>query len=153
MNYLAKITTNPIINAVFIAWFIAQFLKVIIVLITDKKIDFSRFVGAGGMPSSHSSTVCALAVCIGRVHGVASTEFAICVVFSLVVMYDATGVRRAAGQQAAILNKMINNWHTEEDDFLEIKLKELLGHTPVQVIFGSVIGIIVGLLYNLQLYN
>lgn len=153
MDYLAKITSNPIINATFIAWFIAQFLKVIIVLITDKKIDFSRFVGAGGMPSSHSSTVCALSVCVARMHGVASTEFAICFVFSLVVMYDATGVRRAAGQQAAILNKMITNWHTEDDDFLEIKLKELLGHTPVQVIFGSVIGIIVGLLYNLQLYN
>jgi len=149
LNTFEILASNPIINATLLAWFIAQFLKVILVLITKKKVDFSRFIGAGGMPSSHASTVCALAVCIARLYGYNSAQFAICFVFAVVVMYDAAGVRRAAGQQAKILNKMLDNWETADADFIEIELKELLGHTPVQVFFGAVIGILIGLFANI----
>ena len=96
------------------------------------------------MPSSHSATVCALTVCVARKLGVDSAEFAVCFVFSLIIMYDAAGVRRAAGQQASVLNKMLENWHTHNQEFTEIELKELLGHTPFQVIVGGVIGTLIG---------
>lgn len=144
MNYLSFITCNPIINVTAVSWFITQVLKVLIVLLTEKRIDFERFVGAGGMPSSHSSTVCTLSVLIGRKLGFYSPEFAIAFVFSLVIMYDAAGVRRAAGQQASVLNKMLDNWYTSDHEFAEIELKELLGHTPLQVIMGAIIGIFIG---------
>lgn len=144
MNYFELITSNQIINVTIIAWFVAQFLKVIIVFLTEHKLDLERFVGAGGMPSSHSATVCALTVCVARKLGLDSAEFAICFVFSLIIMYDAAGVRRAAGQQASVLNKMLENWHTNNQEFTEIELKELLGHTPFQVIVGGVIGTIIG---------
>ena len=93
-----------------LAWFIAQLIKVIYTLIKNKKIDFRRFIGAGGMPSSHSSFVTSLATSVGIEKGFSSVEFAIATVFSLVVMYDAAGVRRAAGQQARILNKIVEEW-------------------------------------------
>lgn len=146
MDYLSFITCNPIINVTAISWFTAQVLKVIIVLLTERRLDFGRFVGAGGMPSSHSSTVCTLSVLIGRELGFNSPEFAISLVFSLIIMYDAAGVRRAAGQQASVLNKMIDNWYSADHEFTEIELKELLGHTPLQVIMGAVIGIFIGLI-------
>ena len=149
MNTFEIIASNPIVNTTLLAWFVAQFLKVILVLITQKRVDFSRFVGAGGMPSSHASTVCALAVCVARVCNYNSPEFAICFVFAIVVMYDAAGVRRAAGQQAKILNKMLDNWETADAEFIEVELKELLGHTPVQVFFGALIGILIGLFANI----
>lgn len=145
MNYLSLIACNPIINITAISWFITQVLKVIIVLLTERRIDFGRFVGAGGMPSSHSATVCTLSVLIGRVLGFCSPEFAIAFVFSLIIMYDAAGVRRAAGQQASVLNKMLDNWYSTDHEFTEIELKELLGHTPLQVIMGAIIGIFIGL--------
>ena len=149
MNTLEILASNPIVNATLLAWFVAQFLKVILVLITQKRVDFSRFVGAGGMPSSHASTVCALAVCVARTCSYNSPEFAICFVFAIVVMYDAAGVRRAAGQQAKILNKMLDNWETADAEFIEVELKELLGHTPIQVFFGALIGILIGLFTNI----
>jgi acid phosphatase family membrane protein YuiD len=145
LGFISLFTSIPIINATIISWFITQFLKVVIVLLTEKKFDYERFVGAGGMPSSHSATVCTLSVCIGRTLGFSSPEFAIAFVFSLIIMYDAAGVRRAAGQQATVLNKMLDNWYNSEHEFTEIELKELLGHTPLQVVVGAVIGILIGL--------
>lgn len=132
--------SSSILVTTAIAWFVAQVLKVIFVLIKSKKVDFSRFVGAGGMPSSHTAFVVSLAVAVGLAEGFASTLFAVSVVVALVVMYDAAGVRRAAGQQAKILNKLVDEWGKE--DFTETgkKLKELLGHTPVEVFAGAVLG-------------
>lgn len=145
MHVWQGVVSSPVINIAIISWFVAQALKVIIVFATEGKFNFSRFVGSGGMPSSHAATVCGLTVGVLRACGASSPEFAIAAVFSLVVMYDAAGVRRAAGQQAAILNKMIEHW--DDADFVGTKLKELLGHTPLQVFFGALLGILFGLTY------
>jgi acid phosphatase family membrane protein YuiD len=137
------ILNNNILGICIMAYLVAQFLKVIIVFIDQKKLDFRRFVGAGGMPSSHTSFVVALATSIGMVEGFASNSFAICLCFALVVMYDASGVRRAVGEQARILNKIVEsfNKHTKpESEEVAKQLKELLGHTPFQVVVGAIVG-------------
>ena len=107
MQYLSDLLQNEILWISVLAWFIAQVLKVIFVFLQRKKLDFRRLVGSGGMPSSHSSFTVALAMSVGFKCGFSSIEFAICVCFALVVMYDAAGVRRSAGQQARILNKIV----------------------------------------------
>lgn len=129
-----------------ICWFVAQLLKVVSVLVTDKKIDFGRFIGAGGMPSSHSSFVTGLTTAIGLTQGFSSDIFAVSAVLSLVVMYDAAGVRRAAGEQAKILNQMVEEWGRQNFKNTEVRLKELLGHTPLQVFAGAILGIAIALL-------
>ncbi|MBQ7794146.1 MAG: divergent PAP2 family protein [Clostridia bacterium] len=129
-----------------ICWFVAQVLKVITVLIVDRKIDFSRFIGSGGMPSSHSAFVTGLAVSVGFASGFESEVFSIAAVLALVVMYDAAGVRRAAGEQAKILNQMITEWGKQNFKNTEVRLKELLGHTPMQVFAGAVLGIAIAML-------
>ena len=149
MNSFLSFCRDSVLVTAVIAWFLAQVLKVIFVLIKDKKIDFSRFIGAGGMPSSHSSFVVSLAMGVGLVSGFSSTAFAISVVLALVVMYDAAGVRRAVGQQARILNKIVEEWGKEDFKNTEKKLKELLGHTPVEVFAGAVLGILIALLRHL----
>ena len=149
MNSFLSFCRDSVLVTAVIAWFLAQVLKVIFVLIKDKKIDFNRFIGAGGMPSSHSSFVVSLAMGVGLVSGFSSTAFAISVVLALVVMYDAAGVRRAAGQQARILNKIVEEWGKEDFKNTEKKLKELLGHTPVEVFAGAVLGILIALLRHL----
>lgn len=140
MNFWGQLISNRILDVVFLAWFIAQAAKVVIVLLTTRKIDFKRFIEAGGMPSSHSSTVVALATCIAKYTGFGSIEFALAFVFAIIVMYDAAGVRRAAGKQAQILNKLIEDWEHLDDAYREVKLKELLGHTPVEVFVGAALG-------------
>lgn len=129
-----------------ICWFVAQVLKVITVLIVDRKIDFSRFIGSGGMPSSHSAFVTGLAVSVVFASGFESEVFSIAAVLALVVMYDAAGVRRAAGEQAKILNQMITEWGKQNFKNTEVRLKELLGHTPMQVFAGAVLGIAIAML-------
>ena len=129
-----------------LSWFIAQVLKVISTLIQNKKLDFRRFVGAGGMPSSHSSFVTSLAVAVGLTVGFESIEFAICTVFALVVMYDAAGVRRAAGQQARILNRLVEDWEKSDFSSSDKHLKELLGHTPKEVFVGAILGATIAIL-------
>ncbi len=146
---LTDFLSSSILVTTIIAWFTAQVLKVIFVLIKNKKIDFSRFVGSGGMPSSHSAFVVSLAASVGLVDGFDSTLFAISVVIALVVMYDAAGVRRAAGQQAKTLNRIIEKWGKEDFSETEKKLKELLGHTPTEVFAGAVLGVIVALIRHL----
>lgn len=140
---------GSVILTALIAWFIAQTLKVIFVCIKHKKIDFRRFIGSGGMPSSHSSTVTALCVSVGLTEGFHSAVFAVSFILALVVMYDAAGVRRAAGQQAKILNKIVEEWGKADYRDTEKKLKELLGHTPVEVFAGALLGIAVALLRHL----
>ena len=118
----------------------------ITVLVTDKRIDFGRFIGAGGMPSSHSAFVTGLAVAIGLDSGFSSHMFSIAAVLALVVMYDAAGVRRAAGEQAKILNRLVEDWEKRNYQNTEVHLKELLGHTPMQVFAGAILGIAIAML-------
>ncbi len=129
-----------------LSWFIAQLLKVIFTVIKSKKIDFRRFIGSGGMPSSHSSFVTSLATAVGIEKGFVGSEFAMATVFALVVMYDAAGVRRAAGQQAKILNKIVEEWEQADFEKTDKRLKELLGHTPKEVFAGAVLGIVIAIL-------
>ena len=136
---------NPIFTTALLAWFIAQVLKVIFVLASQRKMDFSRFIGAGGMPSSHSAFVVSLATSVGRHAGTETSIFAVALSFALVVMYDASGVRRAAGQQARILNKLVEQWGKKDPHFVEEQLKELLGHTPFEVLVGAFLGLAIAL--------
>ena len=129
----------------FAVWFGIQLFKLIWDLVETKKFNFKRILGAGGMPSSHSAVVTSLTTMIGRTYGITSPLFAMAVVFSIVVMYDAAGVRRAAGKQAELLNKIVE---TPGLTGVEVsgKLVEVLGHTRKQVFVGALIGIIVGLI-------
>lgn len=128
-----------------LSWATAQFLKLIITFIQDKKWDFSKLVSAGGMPSSHSSFVTALTIGIGQVEGYHTSLFAASAVLSFIVMYDATGVRWESGQQAAVINRIVEMLQ-DPNIKLETQLKEILGHTPLQVFAGVVLGIIFGIM-------
>ena len=146
MNVFVDIVTNKCIYLPVCLWAVVQVTKIIIEYIKTKKINLRRLVGAGGMPSSHSAIVCSLASCVGKQYGFDSGVFAIAFIMALIVMYDATGVRRAAGKQAAILNKMLE---TPQMSKIEVqgKLVELLGHTPIQVFVGAIIGFVVGYIF------
>ena len=145
MNDFQKIVTNKYLYVPLILWFCIQTFKVIYDLVTTKKFNFKRILGAGGMPSSHSAVVTSLATLVGKYEGYDTTIFAMAVVFAMVVMYDAAGVRRAAGKQAHLLNKIVETPGLSGVEVQE-RLVEVLGHTPLQVIVGAVIGIVTGLL-------
>lgn len=127
-------------------WFSIQLFKLIYDLVTTKQFNFKRIMGAGGMPSSHSAVVTSLATLIGKHEGFETAVFAVSLIFAFVVMYDAAGVRRAAGKQAKLLNKIVQTPGLSKVEVSE-KLVEALGHTPIQVIVGAVIGVIVGLIF------
>ena len=129
----------------FATWFFIQLFKLIYDLVTTKKFNFKRILGAGGMPSSHSAVVVALCTMIGKNYGINSAIFGLSVVFAFVVMYDAAGVRRAAGKQAKLLNKIVQTPGLSNVEVTE-KLQEVLGHTPTQVFVGAFIGLVVGLI-------
>ena len=145
MEDIQKIVTNKYLYVPLLLWFCIQVFKVICDLVKTKKFNFKRIMGAGGMPSSHTAVVTSLAMLVGKSEGFDSAMFAVALVFAMVVMYDAAGVRRAAGKQAHLLNKIIE---TPGLTGVEVKerLVEVLGHTPLQVIVGAIIGITVGLL-------
>lgn len=143
MNFYTQILNNKVLLACFTAWFTAQLLKIIITFFSSKKIDLTRFVGSGGMPSSHTSFVMALSTSIGRLHGWDSAVFAVSLCFAFVVMYDAAGVRRAAGNQAKILNIIIEDL-AHNKPLANERLKELIGHTPKEVLAGAILGILIG---------
>ena len=145
MNTIMSIITNKYIYIPFATWFFVQTFKVICDLIITKKFNFKRIMGAGGMPSSHSTLVTVLTAMIGKNEGLGSPLFAVSLAFALVVMYDACGVRQAAGKQARLLNKIIDTPGLTGVEVSE-KLVEVLGHTPIQVFAGATIGIIVGML-------
>jgi uncharacterized protein len=136
---------NRVLVASFLAWAVAQLSKTIYELIRQRKLLISRLVSSGGMPSSHSAFVTGLATATGRVSGVSSAEFAIAVVLASIVMYDAAGVRRAVSIQARILNQMIEEAF-QGSPMAEKRLRELIGHTPIQVFVGALLGIGIGLL-------
>ena len=131
----------------FATWFFIQLFKLIYDLVTTHKFNFKRILGAGGMPSSHSAVVVALCTMIGKNYGINSAIFGLSVVFAFVVMYDAAGVRRAAGKQAKLLNKIVQTPGLSNVEVTE-KLQEVLGHTPTQVFVGAFIGLIVGLIFG-----
>lgn len=130
----------------FFTWVAIQIFKVIWDLVTTKKFNFKRVLGARGMPSAHSAVVIALTTMIGRSQGTTSPMFGIALIFSLVVMYDATGVRREAGKQAHLLNEIINTPGLSQVQVKE-KLVEALGHTPIQVFVGALVGFIIGMIF------
>jgi len=137
---------NKILDVVFVAWFFAQFYKVLSSLIFEKKLNLKRAWETGGMPSSHSSTVTALTTAVGISLGLNSPLFAASLVFAIIVMHDAAGIRRAAGKQAGVLNDLGKSLSTLfEGKFHQEQLKELLGHTPVEVLVGAILGFVVAL--------
>ena len=141
-----KITGNHIIDCALVAWFLAQVIKVILDLILTRKFDWHRFVSSGGMPSSHSAFVMACTTAVARTEGLGSPLFGVCVVMAAVVMYDACNVRRSAGDTAKLVNQLMG--HVEElraEDFAD-DLKIIMGHTPLQVLIGALLGVAVGML-------
>ncbi len=145
MNNFMGFIQNKCIYVPIIMWFCIQSFKVIYDLITTKKFNFKRIMGAGGMPSSHSAVVTSVATVIGKYEGVDTPIFALALIMAFVVMYDACGVRRAAGKQAALLNKIIETPGLTGVQVSE-KLVEVLGHTPIQVFVGALLGVIAGLI-------
>ena len=146
MNIANDIIHNKFIWVPFFTWLSIQIFKVIFDSIQSKKLNLKRLFGAGGMPSSHTAVVMVITIMIGKNVGFGSYAFAATFIFSLIVMYDAAGVRRAAGEQASVLNKIIE---TPGLSGLEVqkRLMEALGHTPTQVLVGALIGIIVGAIF------
>jgi acid phosphatase family membrane protein YuiD len=142
---MGSLLDNRILWASLLAWGIAQLSKTIYEFIRQRKLNFSRLVSSGGMPSSHSALVTGLATATGRVSGLNSSAFAITVVLAAIVMYDAAGVRRAVSIQARILNQMIDEVF-QGRPMGEKRLRELIGHTPIQVIVGGLLGIGIALL-------
>lgn len=146
MNIFTDIINNKCIYIPLLLWFFIQAYKVIVDLIINRKFNIKRILGAGGMPSSHSAVVCSLSMLIGKEYGFGSGIFAVSIIMAFIVMYDAAGVRRAAGKQARILNKILETPGMSTVEVQE-KLIVALGHTPVQVFVGAAIGIAVGLVF------
>ena len=136
---------NKYIVVPLLLWLAIQIFKVLYDLVTTRKFNFKRIMGAGGMPSSHAAVVASLTTLIGRYEGISSPIFALSLAMAFVVMYDAAGVRRAAGKQAELLNKIIETPGLSSVEVSE-RLVEVLGHTPVQVIVGAILGVVVGLI-------
>lgn len=145
-NIFVDIINNKYIVIPFLLWCAIQTFKVLTELIINKRFDVKRIVGAGGMPSAHSGVVCSLAALIGKGYGFDSGVFAIALITAFVVMYDAAGIRRAAGKQARILNKILETPGLTTSEVQE-KLVEALGHTPIQVFVGAILGFVVGLVF------
>jgi hypothetical protein len=145
---VSALSKNYVLVSSFLAWLIAQTVKVGLGVIKEKRFNFKWFVGTGGMPSSHTAGVVALATSVGLHLGLNSPLFALAVVFAIVTMFDAQGVRRATGRQAEILNRIVDDLYWK-GKIRENRLRELIGHTPVEVLAGAAIGILVAfLLYS-----
>lgn len=147
MEFLKGLLENRILIAALVGWAIAQGAKAILYTVVNREFKFERLVGSGGMPSSHAATVCAMLAAVAKQFGLASFEFAISFVLASVVLHDARGVRQEAGKQAVTITAIIDHLIQEGKiiDLPEWELKELIGHTPLQVFIGSLIGIGVGI--------
>ena len=145
MKFFNDLLSNEIFISAATAWLIAQILKTLIHAFLTKDFDLERMYGSGGMPSSHSSTVTALATSCYFLHGAASSEFAIAVILAIIVMYDARGVRRETGIQAKVLNNLMELLADIHNELMPIdeKLKEFVGHTPLQVVAGAILGLVI----------
>lgn len=145
MNTLRALFDNYVLIVAVTGWLTAQLLKTILVLINTKEVKLERLTGAGGMPSAHSASVCGMTLAIARSQGVSSPLFAISFLFAAVVMYDAMGVRRAAGEHAKTLNVMVKH-HEKAGIERKDSLQESLGHTPLEVLAGALLGILLAML-------
>lgn len=148
MQEAAELLNNHILLVALIACITAQGLKLAIDLIATRRLNITYLLSPGGMPSAHSALVGALATSVGLTKGLSSAEFAIACLFAIIVMYDAAGVRQAAGKQAKILNQIVDELFQEEHNFNEERLKELLGHTPFQVVVGLGLGIGIAMVFS-----
>lgn len=156
MTFIEELFQNRVLFASVLGWFCAQAAKFILTMLFTNKWNVERLWGAGGMPSAHSSMVSALTISIARFYGVNTPMFALSVMFAFVTMYDATGVRHEAGEHAKILNKYINQIEIQkadkngdgipEEKVNEIELKEYIGHTPLEVLGGVLLGILIGII-------
>jgi len=143
MDWLRDLLANPLLVTAVGSWLIAQVIKTIIHAIIYKKLDPARLFGDGGMPSGHSATVTSLANISGLVYGFASFQFAVTAVLAIIVCHDATGVRQETGKQAVLLNELVRAFEAlTTEDLPEMKLKEFVGHTPVQVLAGTLVGVL-----------
>lgn len=140
---------NEMLLAAVTAWLAAQIIKSVIYAIENRRFDISRLIGDGGMPSGHSATVSALATSSALCFGLSSYQFALAAVFAVVVMHDASGIRLESGKQAKAINEMLEYLQTWSFKTTEKRLEELLGHTPLQVLFGALLGLTVAFLYHL----
>ena len=147
MNSFEQLIGNRILVSAVTGWFVAQILKTLIYTLMTKRFEPERLVGSGGMPSSHSSTVCAMAAASGQIYGLGSFEFAVTVIIAIIVVHDAMGVRLETGKQAKLINEIVETFKTMNGKTLaEEKLKEFVGHTPLQVLMGAILGIAIGIL-------
>ncbi|MGN1250432.1 MAG: divergent PAP2 family protein [Candidatus Spyradocola sp.] len=146
MDVILEILGNRVIQAAAVGWAAAQALKVLLTLAISRRFDKSRVLGSGGMPSSHSAMACAMLMTIGYREGFSSSIFALAFCFSGVVMYDAAGVRRSTGRNAAVINQLMDMLSGNGYTFDEKRLKELVGHTPIQVLAGALLGTLIGTL-------
>jgi uncharacterized protein len=135
----SDLVDNKILIISACTWGITQILKVLIILIQEKRLAWNYFVTSGGMPSSHSATVCALCTSIAMIEGIGSVYFSIATVLAIIVMYDAAGIRQSVGQQSVLINRIMKTHKIE----VERDLRELIGHTPIQVIVGAALGILI----------
>ena len=153
MEQLGQLFTNELLIVPAVAWLVAQVLKLLITALVNKKLTFERLVGDGGMPSGHSATVSSLMVMCALVCGTGSSTFALSAVLALIVCHDAMGVRLETGKQAVIINELMKAFSDlAENELPEVKLKEFVGHTPIQVIAGILIGVINGFVMHAILY-
>lgn len=152
MNWFQIFFSNTVLICAISGWLSAQVIKTIIYAIVSKSFRGERLFGAGGMPSSHSATVCALSTASLIVYGVDSFQFAICVILAFITMYDAMGVRRETGNQAKVINEMMEVFEKMSDKSLSNndRLKEFVGHTPLQVLVGAALGILLAVLICLS---
>lgn len=144
-DFFIVLFKNKVFLTTVISWFIAQSIKVLLGIISEKRFNFKWFVGTGGMPSSHVAGVSAMATAVGLISGPESVIFSVSLVFAVIVMFDAQGVRQATGIQAEVLNEITTDIYFKRG-LKEEKLKELVGHTRVEVLVGALLGIIVALL-------
>lgn len=146
MDSIKMLFENKTLIIAGLGWVVAGILKVIIELIVNKKLTLSRILGSGGMPSSHTSTVVALAIAVGYISGLDTVSFAIAVIFAIIVIHDAVGVRQETGKQAQILNQIIFDTSIFKNLDFEKRLKEYIGHTPFQVLVGAIVGLLVAVI-------
>ena len=147
MHSIEKILLNHVVISTLIAWFVAQALKIPLYYRVEHVWDWRRFIGSGGMPSSHTSMVIELCITVGALEGFDTSVFGVCFVLATIVMYDATGVRRETGTQATVINQILKDVLINGKRISDEELKELVGHTPFEVLGGALVGAITSILY------
>lgn len=148
MTFFEQLWSNKVLMAALAGWLFAQLVKMVLYGIMNREFRLERLIGSGGMPSSHAAMVCALTVAVLKQHGIGSFEFAIAFILAVVVLHDARGVRLETGKQAMTITAIVQHLlkEGEEIDLPELELKELIGHTAIQVLVGSLMGIAIGIL-------